>query len=202
MTSMGKLQNYQAKIMLHPDAVPKFCKARTVPYAIQDRVHEELDRMEKSDIITKVAYSEWASLIVPVIKNNGDVRIGTEFKATINQHTNVDKHPLPTPEDLFHRLAGGQEFTVLDLSHAYNQVPLDEDSQRMTVTNTEQGLHAFKRLPFGAASNISAHHGFSACRITTCCCVPRRCDHHRYRHKGSHQKFKAVFDKLYKQVYD
>ena len=47
-------------------------------------------------------------------------------------------------------LAG--ESTLNDLSHTYQQLPLDEDSKRYVVINTHRGLFCFTRLPFGISS--------------------------------------------------
>ena len=49
---------------------------------------------------------------------------------TINSQLLVDQYPLPRPEDLMARLAGGKKFSKLDLSQAYQQVPLHQESQK------------------------------------------------------------------------
>ena len=154
-STIGKLEGYKANIVIDKEAVPKFCKARPVPYAMTDKIDCELSRLENDGIIRKVQFSDWASPIVPVIKPSGDVRICADFKTTINQHMHVDKYPLPTPEDLFTKLAQGTLFSKLDLSHAYNQVVLDDESQKIAVINTHKGLYSFCRLPFGAASSAA-----------------------------------------------
>ena len=43
-------------------------------------------------------------------------------------------------------------FSKLDLAHAYQQIPIDEKSQKLVVINTHRGLFRYKRLPFGVAS--------------------------------------------------
>jgi len=48
--------------------------------------------------------------------------------------------------------SGGKTFTKLDLLHAYQQLPLDDDSKEYTTINTHRGLYRYKRLPFGVAS--------------------------------------------------
>lgn len=58
--------------------------------------------------------------------------------------------PLPPPEDLFATLAGGKYFSTLDLSHAYNQVIVEEDSHtvKFLTINTHRGLYWYTRVPF------------------------------------------------------
>ena len=63
----------------------------------------------------------------------------------------VDQHPLPKPEELFSSLSGGQKFSKIDLSHAYQQRVLEEDSCKYVVINTHKGLYRYTRLPFGIA---------------------------------------------------
>ena len=64
----------------------------------------------------------------------------------------MDQYPIPRPFDLFGTLAGGQKFSKLDLSDAYNQLKLDPESQKYLVINTHKGLFRFCRLPFGVSS--------------------------------------------------
>ena len=64
----------------------------------------------------------------------------------------VDQYPLPKLDDHFATLAGGKKFTKLDLSQAYQQLELDEDSSQYVTVNTHRGLYRFTRLPFGVAS--------------------------------------------------
>lgn len=40
----------------------------------------------------------------------------------------------------------------LDLSHAYNQIVLDDDSKRFLTINTHRGFYCYTRLPFGVVS--------------------------------------------------
>ena len=55
-------------------------------------------------------------------------------------------------DDLFTTLQGSKLFTKLDLSQAYLQLPLDEDSRKYVVINTQKGLFRYARLPYGISS--------------------------------------------------
>ena len=59
---------------LKQDAVPKFVKARPVAFALRPKVEQELDKLEKQNILTPVQVSDWASPVVPVLKKDGRVR--------------------------------------------------------------------------------------------------------------------------------
>ncbi|BHF61691.1 hypothetical protein SprV_0100466700 [Sparganum proliferum] len=89
------------KFQFQSDFRPRFFKARTVPYAVAPKVEEELDRLQKADIIEPMPYSEWAAPIVPVLKSDGSVRICGDYKLTINSATKLKPYPLPRIEDLY-----------------------------------------------------------------------------------------------------
>ena len=115
-------------------------------------MEKELDRLEQEGVIKKVDHSEWAAPIVVVPKGDGQIRICGDYKVTVNGVLDVDQYPLPKPEDLFASLVGGQKFSKLDLSQAYQQMCLEEESQKFVTINTHKGLYRYTRLPFGVAS--------------------------------------------------
>ena len=149
---LGTIKPFKAKLLVQPQAVPRFCKPRPVPFAIRAAIGKELDLLERQGIVEKVTHSDWAAPIVPVPKKDGRFRICGDYKVTVNQVLNVEQYPLPRPDDIFATLAGGKYFSKLDLSQAYLQVQLDEDSRDYVTINTHQGLYRYTRLPFGVAS--------------------------------------------------
>lgn len=80
------------------------------------------------------------------------MRICGDYKLTVNKASHLEQYPLPRMEDLFAKLAGGKLFTELDLSHAYEQLLLDEESQEFVTINTHRGLYRYLRLPYGVSS--------------------------------------------------
>lgn len=149
---LGLLKGQPVRFHLKERAVPKFVKARPVPYALRNKVTEELDRLVSEGVLSPVASSEWATPLVPVVKRNGGIRLCADFKVTLNSACHTELYPLPRIEDIFANLGEGEVFSTIDLKDAYNQVPLDEVSKMLTVVNTHKGLFCFNRLPFGVSS--------------------------------------------------
>lgn len=87
---IGLVTCKEASLSVKPDSVPKFVKARPIPFAMRSKVEAELDKLEKDGIISKVDFSDWASPIVPVLKKDGSVRICGDFKVTVNPVLQVD----------------------------------------------------------------------------------------------------------------
>ena len=52
-------------------------------------------------------------------------------------------------------LTGGKAFTKLDLSSAYQQMQLEEESRQYIAINTHRGLYRYTHLPFGIAPALA-----------------------------------------------
>ena len=149
---LGKLIDVKVKLAVDPTVTPKFHKARSLPFALKEKVELELQRLEEQGIISPVTHSDWAAPIVPVMKQNGNVRICGDYRVTVNQAIKIDSYPLPRIEELFAKLSGGKYFSKLDLSQAYLQLQLDDDSKKLVTVNTHCGLFQYHRLPFGVSA--------------------------------------------------
>lgn len=150
----GMIKDAAAKLEIRDDTNPVFCKSRTVPFAMKKKILEELDRLEEDGIIRKVQTSDWAAPLVPVVKPTGKLRLCGDYKVTVNKVINLDTYPLPLVDEIFASLSGGVSFTKLDLSQAYHQLPLDEESRKYTTVNTPAGLYEYLRLPYGISSAV------------------------------------------------
>ena len=149
---LGTMKDIQVRLAVKSNAVPKFCRARSAPYALRPVIEQELTRLEKMGALERVKYSDWATPVVPIPKPDGMVRVCGDFKITVNPALHIDQHPIPKAEDLFATLAGGKKFSKLDLSQAYQQMLLHPDDRKYTTINTHLGLFQYTRLPFGIAS--------------------------------------------------
>ena len=133
---------------------------------MKSKVEEELERLEREGIIEPVQYAKWAVPIVPVLKADGRLlRICGNFKVTVNKASKLDRYPIPKIEDLFATLAQGKTFTKLDVSQAYQQLLLEEDSKEFVVVNTHRGLFRYNRLPFGISSALAIFQRVMECLL-------------------------------------
>ena len=97
-------------------------------------------------------FADWAAPIVPIVKEDGTVRICGDYKLTVNQAYKLETYPVPRVEDLFASFSGGRLFSKIDWTNAYQQMRLDDASKAYTTVNTHKGLFEYNRLPFGVAS--------------------------------------------------
>lgn len=131
---------------------PVFCKPKPIPYAMREKVEHELNCLVDMGVLKPVESSEWATTIVPIPKSNGQLRLCGDYKITVNPHLKIDRYPIPRIQDLLAILNGGTVFSKIDLSHAYLQVELEEESKSLVTISTHKGLFAYNRLCFGVAS--------------------------------------------------
>ncbi|XP_062558158.1 uncharacterized protein K02A2.6-like [Armigeres subalbatus] len=115
-----------------------------------EKIGVELDRLQSLGIITPVDFSQWAAPIVVVKKPGGKVRIC--YSTGLNAFLEPNHYPLPVPDDIFTKLNGCRYFSVIDLSDAYLQVEVDDDSKQLLTINTHRGLFRFNRLAPGVKS--------------------------------------------------
>lgn len=64
----------------------------------------------------------------------------------------TEHYPLPKLEDIFASLSGNEYFTVFDLSGAYQQLKIHDESAKYLTINTHLGLFRYTRLTYGIAS--------------------------------------------------
>ena len=104
-------------------------------------------------VIKKVTEpTEWVSSMVAVGKMNTDnLRICIDPR-NLNQAIMREHYPLPTIDDITHKLTGAKVFSVLDAKCGYWHLRLDEASSKLTTFNSPFGRWRFMRMPFGIVS--------------------------------------------------
>ena len=147
----GIYNKSKIKIYVKENVNPITLNAKHVPYALKNKIENEILRLKELGHLESVETSDWATPIVPVIKSNGNVRICGDFKhkLTLNLHLVVPKHPFRRIDDIFEILQQGLTYLQLDLPHAYMQIAVEEESQKFLTITTHMGLFQYTKAPEG-----------------------------------------------------
>ena len=146
---LGTLKgDYQ--IQLKPDAKPyALCTARNVPIPLHTKVKQELARMKKLGVISKVDKPTcWCAGMVVVPKKSGSFCVDLK---PLNESVLRETHPLPGDETLA-QLTGATVMSKLDANSGFWQILLSKDSHELTTFITPFGRYCFNKLPFGISS--------------------------------------------------
>src|SRR5277367_2522592 len=148
----GRYSSLKVDIDIDSQAVPKYFKARPLPLALQDKVKKRLEQHVEDGSLVRVSNAKWATPIVPVVNQDGSVRITGDYRLTLNPVTKQVQYPIPLTTDLFAKLSGGIIFSKIDLHSAYLQFQLSPESKHLTTINTTFGLFEYNCMPFGICS--------------------------------------------------
>lgn len=148
----GPIIGFRVHLKLKSSARPVFRKPSVIPFSLLGKVKDNLNDLVSRDIVKRVNFSDWASQIVVADKKNGDIRVCCNYKRTLNPNLENHDYPIPRVDDIIFTLNGFAFFSLIDLSGAYLQLELDDESKKLTTINTHMGLFAYQRLPFGVKS--------------------------------------------------
>ena len=95
-------------------------------FASLPRINEELNRVERTGVLSKIENSQWALPTVFGKKKSKEIRVCADFSTGLNAALKDYHYPLPSPEEIFAKLNGGKFFSKVDLSDAYLQKPVEE----------------------------------------------------------------------------
>ena len=149
---LGKLKG-EYSIELRDDTQPfALATPRRVAIPLLKRVQQELERMERMKVITRVNQpTDWCAGMVVVPKTNGRVRICVDL-TRLNESVKRERHPLPAVDQTLAQLAGAKLFSKLDANSGFWQIQLAPSSSLLTTFTTPFGRFCFRRLPFGISS--------------------------------------------------
>ena len=147
--NLGEPYTIQLKADSKPHAI---YTPRNVPIPLQERVRDELIKMENAGVISKVSQpTEWCAGMVVVPKRSGALRICVDLKP-LNENVLREVYPIPTVTNTLAHLAGAQRFSKIDANSGFWQIPLAPETRLLTTFLTPFGRYCFNKLPFGITS--------------------------------------------------
>lgn len=127
---------------------------------IQKQVNQEIDRLLALKVIEPCPISPWCLPIVVAPKPNGKIRMCLDARE-LNAITAKDAYPQQQIYRILGRLQTTKFLSSIDLSDAYFQVPLDEESRSKTAfAISGRGYFRYMRMPFGLCNS-----GATLCRL-------------------------------------
>ena len=123
-----------------------------IPASLLEKTKEKLDNMEKTGVIRKTDEpTKWVNSLVVVEKPSEGLTICLDPRDLIKA-IKREYSQLPIFEEIASRLCGAKLFMKLDANKGYSQIPLDEETIRLTTFNTPFGRYQFTMLPYGVHS--------------------------------------------------
>ena len=161
---VGKISS-SLRVPLKPDAVSKKQRASKVPIHLHDKKNRLLDILEQYKIISPVNKEEQPkgkTFINPVIilAKGESLKIVLDARY-LNSIIDESKCNWPIePIRVILTKINGKYFTTADMNSAYNQMPLDEQSRRLTQFVIGNQQYEFNRLFYGISIGPAAFLAF------------------------------------------
>ena len=140
------------KMHLDKKVQPVVHPPRKIPIKLKEKVKEELNRMEREQIIVRETEpTDWVSSLVTVLKPGGAVRVCLDPR-DLNRAIKRQHYPLKTVEEVMANMPGVKYFSKLDATSSFWQIALDDESSKLCTFNTPFGRYRYLRLPYGVHS--------------------------------------------------
>ena len=136
------------KILLKADAKPVTQKIRNINPILLPIIEKEIKKLWEAKIIIPLRFSNWVANIVPVHKNNGEIRICVDFR-NLNRCSLKDNYPLPKMDHILQWVVGSKRLSMIDEFFGYNQIALSEADREKTAFTTPWGTFMYEKMPFG-----------------------------------------------------
>ena len=132
------------------DAKPIKQPPRWVPIALAGEECKALEKLQAQGVIHP-STSPWSSPILLVRKKLGQVQHCIDYRQ-LNKVNKDVAYPIPRTQDCLNNMTGATMFSMMDITLAYNQVPVVEKNIPKTAFVTKYGLYEFTKMPFGLST--------------------------------------------------
>ena len=163
---VGKIRNYTVQAEFFKNLVPVQQKGRRVPVTLQEKVDKEIDKLSTQGHLEKLKECSdryFVSPIVITVKKDGSVKLALESRE-LNKQVHKNKYQMPNIEELVdttgqlisEKKQGEVYFFTMDLTYAYGQLPLSEETSVhcnfSSVGGRSTGTYRFRTEFYGLTS--------------------------------------------------
>ena len=140
------------KIHLTPGEKTPFriSTVRQVPLHWREKAEKIVRKLIDGKVIThQDEPMEWCAPGFFVAKKNGDLRLVIDY-TRLNKYVKRPVHTFPSAQEILSGIdPDSKVFAKLDATQGYHQVPLDEESSKLTTFLLPSGRFRFQRAPMG-----------------------------------------------------
>lgn len=148
----GRLKHFQLDLHVDKSVTPVAQPLRQIPFKMGTQVENKIVELERNDIIKKTSGPiPKVSNVVAVPKQNNRVRLAIDMRQA-NKAILRERFPMPNIDETLQQMNGASIFSRLDLTEAFHQIELNENSRYITTFVCHKGLYRFKRLNYGISS--------------------------------------------------
>ena len=150
-------------IHIHIDetVTPVQQKRRPVPLHYVEKLKKLLDQLVEEGVVSgpldDTSAIGWIHNTVITDKKNGDIRLTLDTRP-MAKAVKASHFPIPTPQELRHNFAGAEVFSKLDMTHAFYQFLMDEETRKHYTFYTPWGLYCFNTMVMGVSSASGETH--------------------------------------------
>ena len=178
---VGKYEGPEVVIQLKDNVTPVIQPARRIPLHYVKPLEDHLAELIKEDVVegplTEEEEGTWISNLVitdkkwdeGVKKKSDRVQIRANLDCRpLNEHVYQTHEPIPTTEELRHKLKGSTHFSTLDMVHSFHQFVLEKEARKLFTFRAPGGLYRYKRLVMGNSLASSEAHRRIKMVLTGC----------------------------------
>ena len=146
---IGHVPDFKVPIHLTDD-IPVNESYRSIPRPLYEDVKNHINNLLAHGWVRK-STSSYASPMVCARKKDGSLRLCIDFRR-LNAKIIPDRQPIPRVQDILDGLKGQEWFSTLDMSQAYHQGEISEESRKFTAFSTPWSLLEWVRIPYGLSN--------------------------------------------------
>ena len=146
----GRTSLIEHSVVLNSET-PVYKRPYTMPYAVRQKVEEEVRNMLNAGIVEK-SKSAYGAPIVVVQKKDNSIRLCIDYRG-LNEKTIFDPQPMPKLDDIFNKLGKAKYISKIDCTKGFWQIPLEESAKEKSGFVTPFGHFQFNVMPFGMVNS-------------------------------------------------